>query len=188
MTQRAPGRGWGYEARDRNRNRDRGQLVLVAAAFVALALVPMAFAHVQLDHDPAADAPATVDADELRTAVDEAADAAAANVSGRASWSERTAAVSSANATLRAELARMTAAHADRDILVTVAANGAAADRWAAKRCPSGEMRRFGGCEGRGGFVVQERAGEVHVVGVAVTVRVHAPSETATYGFEVRTP
>ena len=161
--------------------------MLVAAAFVALALVPMAFAYVQLDHDPA-DAPATVDADELRAAVDAAADAAAANVSGRASWNTRIAAVASVNRTFSAGVARATAAHADRDALVTVAADDGAADRWAATRCPGGEMRRFGPCEGRGGFVVQERSGEVHVVGVAVTVRVHTPSETAAYGFEIRTP
>ena len=168
--------------------RNRGQLVLVAAAFVALAFVPMAFAYVQLDHDPATDTPATVDADELRAAVDSAADAAAANVSGRASWDGRTAAISSANATFRAEIARATAAYADRDALVTVTAGDAAADRWAAERCPSGEMRRFGACEGWGGFVVQERAGETHVLGVVVTVRVRTETETAAYAFEVRTP
>ncbi len=168
--------------------RSRGQLVLVAAAFVALALVPMAFAYVQLGHDPGAADPATVDADGLRATVDAAADAAAANVSGRAGWAARSTAVASANATFRAELARATGAYADRGVLVTVTADDAAADRWAAERCPSGEMRRFGACEGRDGFVVQERAGEVHVVGVAVTVRVESEAETAAYGFEIRTP
>ena len=160
----------------------------MAAAFVALALVPMALAYVQLGHDPGATAPETADTDELRTAVDAAADAAAANVSGRARWGDRTSAVAAADATFRAELARATSAYADRGVLVTVTADDDAADRWASERCPSGEMRRFGECEGRGGFVVQDRAGEVHVVGVAVTVRVESGAETATYGFRVRTP
>ena len=172
----------------RRADADRGQLVLVAAAVVALALVSMGFAYAQLGHDPDSTADPTVDAGTLRGVVDAGADAAAANVSGRVGWDARSAGVESANVTFRDRVDGATAAYRDRGALVTVGWNDTAADRWAGDDCPSGEMRRFGPCEGRRGFVVQERAGDLHVLGVAVDVRVESESEAATYAFEVTTP
>ena len=165
--------------------RDRGQLVLVAAAVVAVALVPMALAYLQLGYHADVDAakPDTDHLDDARRLVGQGVRDASADVAGSYRWRERERAVARANASLAPTFERLESR--GRTALVDVAYNATAAEQWTARRCPSDAERDFGPCVVSNGVVVQERAGETHLLAVAVDVRVLGERRTtrATFVF-----
>jgi hypothetical protein len=55
-----------------------------------------------------------------------------------------------------------------------------AAAVWVDEDCPGGPMRAFGPCRSDGGIVVQERANETVLVGVALDVQVRTREGTTT--------
>jgi hypothetical protein len=149
----------------------RGQLVLLTAAVVAVAIVPLAFAYFQLgydadvraggDHaDPGRDATRV-----LSRAVHEAA------LSADGPWAARSAVVDRTRNQLEPRLETLRTARVERGTVFQVSYDSAAAD-WAARNCPGGPARQFGDCESRRGVVVQERAGETHVVAVGFDVSI----------------
>jgi hypothetical protein len=147
----------------------RGQLVLVAAGVIAVALVPMVVAYLQLGYNADVQAGGDLAAPEenaerlLSRAVHDAAvtngttpgDAAARTRENMAPWLDR----------LR------TARLAD-GVAYQASYNRTAAAEWATADCPTGPGREFGPCRAEDGVVVQERAGDVHAVAVAVDVTV----------------
>lgn len=155
---------------------DRGQLVLVAAAVLALALVPVAFAYLQLGYNADVEAQ-SADYDGSRETVrllERAVHEAATQTNSRP-WAGRASVANSVNQSLDDDLDAIQAAQVERGIASQVRQNGSAATTWASRFCPTGPDRDFGGCETRGGLVLQERAGETHLVAVVFDVQVVEP-------------
>jgi hypothetical protein len=161
-------------------------LVLLAAATVAVAMVPLAFAYFQLgyaadvraggDHaDPGRDATRV-----LSRAVHESALAAGGP------WTDRAGTVERTRDRLAPRLDSLRTARVERGTVFGVAYNDSAAGRWADRNCPGGPDRQFGDCEARRGVVVQERAGETHVLGVAFDVRITTERGTRRLTLVVR--
>jgi hypothetical protein len=155
-------------------DRDRGQLVLVAAAVLAIALAPVVLAYLQLGYhaDVAAsggyDDPVANAGDYLGRAVHEAA----ADVRSEYDWRARSDAVRAVRDRLNSNRSRLAEARVAAGTAYGTRYNDSAARAWAAANCPDGPNRQFGACEARRGVVVQERAGEAHVLAVALDVTV----------------
>lgn len=156
----------------------RGQLVLAAAAVVALAMAPVVLAYLQLGYheditasagydDPAADATLF-----LERAVHEAGE----GIPREYRWSERRDGVRTVRDRLAPGLATLAGSRVAEGTAYEVDYNRSAADRWAASNCPGGRGRAFGDCEADRGVVVQERAGETHVLAVAFDATVTTES------------
>lgn len=152
---------------------DRGQLVLVAAAVVAVALLPVVIAYTQLGYSGVATTEPTATTPEADAvdALERAAFEAAVDRQGEAAWANR----SRVAVAVRDEFDDRAAAIERRDLEGgrhhVVERNATAATAWADERCPSGDGREFGACEAVAGVVLQERAGDAHVLAVAVDVR-----------------
>ena len=151
----------------------RGQLVLLAAATIALALVPVLLASLQLGYHADIDASATEEPGvrDVERTVAEVASETAPSVDGQ-DWPERESAADTFRDTLDNRLTSVTANVTDRGTVRQLSYNESAASSWIDDECPTGDGRAFGPCERDDGIVVQERAGEVHVVAVAIDVTV----------------
>lgn len=152
---------------------DRGQLVLVAAGVIAIALVAVLLAYAQLGYVGVADAEPTTtgsDEDALDT-LERAAFVAATDEQGAANWTDRDAVVANVTAAFDDRAATVETASLESGIVHEVEHNETAAEAVAAERCPGGDGREFGACEAIDGVVVQERAGDAHVVAIAIDVR-----------------
>jgi hypothetical protein len=161
---------------------DRGQLVLVAAAVAALALVPVVAAYLQFGYAPAM---AAVDADHgerITRSLDRLGDDAAEAATG-ANWSDREAAVQRLRDSLAPRLRTLEQSRLGDGVVVNVSYSDSLARQ---VTCPAGDGRAFGDCEVIDGVVVQERAGETVVVGVAFEVRVTSEKGTTEFGHVVR--
>jgi len=165
-------------------NGARGQLVLVAAVVVAVALVPIVLAYLQLGYhadvraggdydDPTADAIGTLT---------RALATATADVPAGDDWSERDDAVTTVRDRLEPRVEHVERARIEAGTVRSVTYNQTAAAAWAASSCPGGPGRSFGSCEAIDGVVVQERAGETQVLGIAIdlTVTTERGRTTAT--------
>ncbi|MFC7131814.1 MULTISPECIES: DUF7261 family protein [Salinibaculum] len=167
----------------------RGQLVLLAAAALAIALVPMTVAHLQLGYSADIET-ASVDETTLADAqqtLQRALDDATASVPSRYTWSNRSGAVTSVHDSLAPTFEAMHTARLDAGTVVRVSYNGTRAREWAARHCPGGPNRNFGSCVADRGVVVQERAGDTHVLAAAVDVRVTTERRDASLLTVVRT-
>jgi hypothetical protein len=158
-------------------------VVLLAAGVVTVALVAMLLAFVQLGYHAdvgARDAAVPPDEDTRRVLAG-AVDRAAVRVDGR-DWTNRSGAADRVDATVDAAVRNLSDVAAAEGRAMTVEQNATAAASLAAD-CPTGPNREFGDCEALGGVVVQERAGEVALLGVALDVRVtgHRVRSNATY-------
>lgn len=153
---------------------DRGQLVLVAAAMLALALIPLGFAYLQLGYHAdvraagAEESPGSETLRLLERAVHEASDEAVGQP-----WAGRSGAAAQVNRTLAEDVDAIEAAQVERGIAAEVRQNASEAEEWAIANCPGGSAgQAFGDCETSGGLVLQDRAGETHLVAVAFDVHV----------------
>lgn len=158
---------------ERVRNRGRGQLVLVAAAVAAIALVPVVGSYLQLGYAGDVDAATTdrPDGSYASRVLERAVVDATAGVPQDYGWTSRKAATAAVRGDLADPLAALRTARLIDGAAYVVDYDPAAADAWAAERCPRGPARQFGSCVADDGIVVQERAGETHVVAVAFEVR-----------------
>lgn len=152
---------------------DRGQLVLVAAAMLALALIPLGFAYLQLGYHAdvqAAGAEESPGSETLRL-LERAVHDASAEAVGQP-WAGRAGAAAQLNHSLADDADGIEAAQVERGIAAEIQQNASEAAEWSAANCPDGSGRQFGECETRGGLVLQDRAGETHLVAVAFDVHV----------------
>lgn len=161
--------------------RDRGQLVLAAAAVVAFALAPVAIASLQLGYhgdvraNGGYDAPARNAERVLSRAVHEGS----AGVTGEYAWDDRSEAVDAVRSRLGDDVAALRSARVESGTVYAVRYDESAASAWANRNCPGGPNRQFGDCEAARGVVVQDRAGETHVLAVSFDVRVTDERGTA---------
>jgi len=153
--------------------RERAQLVLAAAAVVAVALAPVVLAYLQLGYH--ADVAAAGDYEEQTgdavRVLERATHEAAANATGPP-WDRRETVVADVRAALAPRLRTLEGSRAASGTGIIVGYNATAARAWAGTNCPGGPDRRFGACAADRGVVVQERAGETHVLAVAYDLRV----------------
>lgn len=160
----------------------RGQVVLAAAAVVAVTLVPMTLAYLQLGAHP--DVEAGGDYDDPAADVHRALEGAvheAAHETRTHPWPARERTVAAADDRLASATASLAGAGVEEGVAYRIARNGTAARAWAERNCPGGDMREFGDCEVSRGIVVQERAGETHVVAVAFDVTVTTERGTTSF-------
>lgn len=156
--------------------RNRGQLVVLAAAALAIALVPMALAYLQLGyHADVQTAPAEGTLPGVDRTLERTLAAASAGIPERYDWSERTAAVTTLRDRLDPSLRSIRRSKLDSGTAIQISYNDSRARDWASTHCPRGPARQFGPCRTDRGVVVQERAGETHVLAAAVDVTVTHP-------------
>lgn len=148
-------------------------MVLAAAAMLALALVPLGFAYLQLGYheDVVASTEAETPGSETVRLLERAVYDAGGEATGHP-WQGRAGAARRVNQSLEPRADDIEAAQVERGVAARIERNASAASEWAAANCPSGPGRLFGDCEARGGLVLQERAGETHLVAVAYDLRV----------------
>jgi hypothetical protein len=154
--------------------RQRAQLVLAAAAVVAVALAPVVVAYLQLGYHADVTASEEYDAPDRNAEriLDRAVHDATADVPGEYAWDDRELAVAAVWSRLEPRLDALRSSRVESGTVYQVEYNQSAAESWRRANCPSGPNRQFGSCEARQGVVVQERAGETHVLAVAFDVRV----------------
>ena len=148
---------------------DRGQAVLLTAGLVAVALAAMLLAYVPVSGGGDAPSAPSVDADDVRHALDRAAWNASRAPGKR---DDPVAVRERFHGTFERDVDALRAEWAASGVAVDVAPNATAAAAWAAEDCPRGPNRRFGGCVAADGLVTQERATGQFVVAVAVDVTV----------------
>lgn len=169
--------------------RERAQLVLAAAALVAVALAPMVMAYLQLGYHGDVTASEGFDAPDRNAErlLARAVHDAASGVPDSFAWDDRDLAVESVRADLDPRLDALRSSRVESGTVYRVAYDQSAAEAWRRANCPGGPDRRFGDCEARRGVVVQERAGETHVLAVAFDVRVTTPDAEMELTTVVRT-
>lgn len=165
----------------------RGQLVLVAAVLIAIAMVPLVLAYLQLGYhadvasggahdDPTADARSVL----VPTVHD-----ASAGVPNQYTWAQRSTAVDTVRSRLDTRISTVETARIEEGIHRNVTYNQTLATTWAADNCPSGPDRQFGSCEVDSGVVVQERAGETHVLGIGFDMETTTQRERTEMSFVI---
>ncbi len=154
--------------------RERAQLVLAAAALVAVALAPVVVAYLQLGYHADVSASEEFDAPDRNAErlLSRAVHDAAGETTGAFAWDERTAAAAAVRDELEPRVAALRSSRVESGTVYQVGYNQSAAASWSDANCPVGPNRQFGACEAKQGVVVQERAGETHVLAVAFDVRV----------------
>lgn len=149
-----------------------GQLVLVAAAVVAVALLPIVIAYGQLGYAGVATTEPTATTPEAGAvdALERTAFAVATDEQGRTRWANRSAVGSSVAQAFDEQAAAVETSEVEGGRVHEVAGNASAARNWAGANCPSGPARQFGDCVAVGHVALQERAGDAHVLAIAVDV------------------
>jgi len=156
--------------------RKRGQMVLLAAVAIAVALVPMLLAYMQLGYHPDVADPEPRHANDVTSSLERALVEATEGNPASYTWGQREAAAAEVRTRLEPTLETLNRSALARGSIVQVGYNQSLAADWAATACPGGVRRQFGPCEARQGLVLQERAGESHVLAVAVDVRILSQS------------
>ena len=170
--------------------RDRGQLVLLAAGVIVIALFPIVLAYFQLGYAGDIESGASVDPPESETvrALERATFDAGQPLQGATDQNRssirQTFVDRLDNRTDTVETARL-----ETGVVVDIQRNVSAADTYATAGCPGGDGRDFGPCTASDGVVVQERAGDAHVIAVAVDVLVASDDNQieGIYFFDVLT-
>jgi len=152
----------------------RGQVVLVAAAVLALALVPILLSYLQLGYhaDVSASERYTHPTRNAERVIERGVHDAAAGVPANYTWGQRRPAVTAVRDRLAPRLENLGEARVEQGTVYAVRYNGSAATAYADRHCPGGPDRQFGDCRVDRGVVVQERAGETHVLAVAFDLTV----------------
>jgi hypothetical protein len=160
----------------------RGQVVLLAAVVVAVALVAMTTAYHGLGYRGDVRATAEIgDEDPVSTAerrLQQSVDAVA--VGPVRPWDRRNVTVVDVREALANSTVEQQRAGTTRRTVFVVEEDARAASMWATEDCPRGPMRAFGPCRAIGGVVVQERANETVLVGVAIELTVRSPRSETT--------
>jgi hypothetical protein len=155
-------------------NMNRGQLVLVAAVVIVIALVPIVFAYLQLGYN--ADIEASGDyADPMANAeqlLGRAVHEAGANISTDYAWNRHSSAVTEVHDRLQSRILVLERSRITEGTAYHVSYNDSAAAAWITANCPTEPARQFGSCETDRGVIIQERAGETHVLAVALDVMI----------------
>lgn len=145
------------------------------AVVVTIALVPVATAYLQLGYTTATRTDHHTTAANVDRALAQAVSYAAGETTGRYDWTDRTDAIEHLHQTLDPRLESLESPTDPNSIAVTIAYNQSHASHVAATECPTGPGRDFGPCRASRGIVVQERAGETVILGVALDLIIVTP-------------
>lgn len=164
-----------------NEANERAQLVLLAAAVIALALVPMVFAYMQMGYhgDIGTETESGDRLVDAERSLERAVRVASADIDGEYYWKNRDEAVDEFHASLAEDIQTIVElAHTD-GIVIEIESEPAIVESRNETACPSGPRRSFESCETAGNVLVQERAGEVAIIGAAYEIRVTGPDSRA---------
>lgn len=167
----------------------RGQVVLLAAFAIAVALVPLILAYLQLGYH--ADTDRTL-VTEPETRAEGVLERAIQNLSGEygqgTEWEKRGETVRSVRNGLDPTIRTLETARLSDGIVYEITYNESRAATLAETACPGGPNRQYGDCEAVDGIVVQERAGETHLLVVALDIRVTLPEGSKTLRSDYHVP
>lgn len=159
-----------------NQVNQRGQVVLLAAVVLVVALVPLVLAYLQLGYD--GDVHTGIETDpggDAERLLDRAVNEATRDIAQTYEWDEHTAAVRTVHDRLDPPIGTLEQSRLDDGTVYEVSYNDSRAQAWEENNCPGGPDRQFGPCEPIDGIVVQERAGETHVLATAFDITVTTP-------------
>lgn len=160
--------------------RGRGQLVLVAGVALALALVPLVFAYLQLGyHEDVTGASGMDPLEQVDRTLTEAVHDVATDIPSTYQWGARDLAAQTVREGLDDRFEDVETARLADGIAIELALNHTRAIEWETDNCPVGPDRQFGECSVDEGVVMQDRGGDVHVLGVGLDVRVTGPEGQA---------
>lgn len=165
---------------------ERGQVVLVAAAVVVVALVAMLLAAVQLGYQPTPTEGDAAGLGQVERHLEAAVRRAANDLGGQFSWRERGAAAAVVRANVRPAVSTAERSGVADDVTYRIERNESAASAVVREFCPRGEDQVYGDCVAHGAVVLQERAGETHLLGVVLDVRVVGTDRTTRATLFVR--
>ncbi|WP_158057906.1 DUF7261 family protein [Halorussus halophilus] len=154
----------------------------------AVALAPVVFAYLQLGYhgDVTASEDYTSPGRNAERVLERAVHEASVETRGEYAWTDRDLAVSEVRSELEPRVNSLRSSRVESGTAYRVSYNQSAAQAWRQDNCLSGSNRDFGGCIVRQGVVVQERAGETHVLAVAFYVRVTTERGTTELTILVR--
>ncbi len=147
-------------------------MVLLASVTIALALVALLLAYLQLGYHPAVAGPSADHAPAAERTMQRALLEAGDGIPANYSWGNRSAAVTEVRSRLAPTIESLNRSALERGTAMQVSLNASLASEWANASCPGGRGRDFGPCEADRGIVIQERAGETHVLAAGVEVLV----------------
>ena len=156
--------------------------MLLAAAVVAIALLPVVIAYMQLGYGGVATTEPTATTPEAGAveALERAAFDVATVEQGQFPWENRSSVATRVVSGFDARAEVIESADVEGGRVHEIERDQNAAQAWADDHCPGGPDRQFGPCTVDRGVVLQERAGDAHVLAIAVEVR------TVTDGGEYR--
>lgn len=150
-------------------------MILLAAVAIAIAIVPMLLAYMQLGYQPDVGQPDPDYTRDVERTLGRELVGASGGIPASFDWADRDGAVTEVRNRLTSPIESLNRSALERTTLVQVSFNRSLAGDWAVDNCPSGPRRQFGSCEAIRGVVVQERAGETHVLAVGFDIRVQSP-------------
>jgi len=170
-----------------NQASERGQVVLLAALVLVVALIPITAAYLQLGYGGETYAVIGTDAEQdtdrlLERTVQTETD----DIPSRYPWSERQDAAERVHERIEPTVESLERSRLDNGITQQLTYNQSRASRWAVAHCPGGPDRQFGPCEAIDGIVVQERAGQTHVLAVAFDLTTTARNYDSEFTTVVR--
>lgn len=170
-----------------NQANERGQVVLLAALVIVVALVPIVAAYLQLGYEGSTHAGIDSDTEQdtqrllERTVQEETSDIPTAY-----DWRARQDAIERVRERLTSTVEGVERSRLDDGVTQQLTYNESRANGWVAEHCPSGPDRQFGSCKAIDGLVVQERAGQTHVLAVAFDLTTTAPDRESSLTMVIR--
>jgi hypothetical protein len=167
---------------------ERGQAVLLAALILVVALVPIVVAYLQLGYEGESHAGIGSDTDlDTQRLLERAVQEETSDIPSTYDWNERQRAIERVRGRLSPTVEGLSRSRLEDGITQQLTYNESSADDWAADRCPGGPDRQFGSCTAIDGIVVQERAGQTHVLAVAVDLTTTTSDRDSTLTTVIRT-
>lgn len=152
----------------------RGQLVLIAALALAVALVPLLLAYVQLGYsEDLVVQTGGEPAEEIERTLEHELNDVTSDLLAEDGWDVADALSSELRNRLAPTLDTINRSHLDAGTAISVSYNQTRAAIAASSDCPHGPDRQFNeNCQAIDGVIIQERAGKLHVLGVAVDIEI----------------
>lgn len=166
---------------------ERGQVLLLAALVLVVALIPIAVAYLQLGYEGEAHAGIESDTErDTQRLLERAVQEETNDIPATYDWSERRDAAENTRDRLEPTTEGLETSRLDDGVTQRLRYNESRADEWAIDHCPGGPDRQFGPCVSINGIVVQERAGQTHVLAIAIDLTTTAPDRDSTLTTVIR--
>jgi len=168
---------------------ERGQVVLLAALVLAVAILPIVAAYLQLGYGGATSTAVSDDRPrETQRLLERTVEDATAGIPSTYDWQNRSAAAERVRERIDPTAATLEQSQLEDRVTHQLSYNQSRGVLWASENCPRGPDRQFGKCESIDGIVVQDRAGQTHVLAVAVDLSTTGPDSERSLTTVIHTP